>query len=154
MEEDLSPKLAAPSEKTILVVDDDDNIRSLIEMTAGMEGFKIVTAVNGLDAAKKLETLEPDLIITDIMMPGQGGYEFLRGLQASGHSRIPVFVVTGSALDTSTIGMIRQEANVVEFVNKPIRMVTFIATLHKHLKTAPAGSAASTGRGINDRPGA
>src|SRR5579859_3069869 len=133
----------------ILVVDDDENVRSLIEMHATMEGFQVITAVNGKDAIKKVEALKtPDLIITDLMMPGEGGYEFLRNLQAGGNGGIPVFVVTGSALDTSTVSMIKGEANVVEFVPKPIKMNTFVLSLHKHLKTAPP--AINRGRGLND----
>jgi CheY-like chemotaxis protein len=132
------PKLAQPSEKLVLVVDDDENVRSFIEMSATMEGFQVVTAVNGLDATAKLEKRSADLIITDLMMPGQGGYEFLRSLQAAGTGRIPIFVVTGSSLDSSTVAMIRQEANVVEFVSKPINITKFIGDLHKHLKTMRA----------------
>jgi CheY-like chemotaxis protein len=129
------PKLPAPSEKLILVVDDDEDVRSFIEMSATMDGFQVVTAVNGIDAGQKLSQREPDLIVTDLMMPGQGGYEFLRSLQGSSTGRIPIFVVTGSSLDNSTIAMIRQEANVVEFVNKPININKFLGDLHKHLGT-------------------
>lgn len=130
-------QFAAPKDKLVLVVDDDDGIRDLIEMTASGQGFQVVTAVNGLDAAKKLAERSADLIVTDLMMPGQGGYEFLRSLQAAGGASVPVFVVSASQLDSSTIQMIRQEANVVEFIPKPIRMPAFVAALHKHLKTAP-----------------
>lgn len=143
------PELAAPSEKLVLVVDDDENVRSFIEMSATMEGFQVVTAVNGLDATAKLAQRDADLIITDLMMPGQGGYEFLRSLQGSGAGRIPIFVVTGSALDTSTVAMIRQEANVVEFVSKPINIVKFIGNLHKYLKTTPSSPRASEKRGTS-----
>ena len=100
----------------------------------------MLTAVDGLDAGAKLEAHTPDLIITDLMMPGQGGYEFLRSLQGKASARIPVFIVTGSALDDSTIKMIRAEANVVEFVSKPVKMKPFVAALHKTLKTAPRQS--------------
>jgi CheY-like chemotaxis protein len=131
------PVLASPSEKLILVVDDDETVRSFLEMSAQLQGFQVVTAVDGLDAGKKLAERPPDLIITDLMMPGQGGYEFLRTLQGSGSARLPIFIVTGSALDDSTIKMIRAEANVVEFVSKPVKMAKFIAALHKTLKTAP-----------------
>ena len=139
MAQDL-PKPASPSDKVILVIDDDENVRGLIETTAALQGFKVVTAVNGLDGAKKLAARRPDLIITDIMMPGQGGYEFLRSLQGTADGRIPVFVITGSFLDPSTVALIRSEANVVEFVAKPIELTKFAASLHKHLKTAPASS--------------
>jgi len=132
-----APELAAPGEKLLLVVDDDETVRSFLEMAASLQGFRVLTAVDGLDAAAKLESQTPDLIVTDLMMPGQGGYEFLRSLQGSLAGRIPIFVVTGSALDDSTIKMIRAEANVVEFVAKPVKMAKFTAALHKTLKTQP-----------------
>ncbi|MDE2142640.1 MAG: response regulator, partial [Elusimicrobia bacterium] len=74
------PALASPGDKLVLVVDDDDGVRSLIEMTAMTQGFKVVTAINGHDATAKLALKPADLIVTDLMMPGQGGYEFLREL--------------------------------------------------------------------------
>lgn len=132
-----APALASPATKLILVIDDDESVRSFIEMSATMQGFQVVTAVNGHDAAAKLAAKPADLIVTDLMMPGQGGYEFLRTLQAADGPRIPVFVVTGSALDDSTVKLVRQEGNVVEFFAKPIRVPAFLAALHKHLKTAP-----------------
>jgi CheY-like chemotaxis protein len=135
--EEFVPKLAAPADKLVLVVDDDENVRSFIEMSAKLQGFQVVTAVNGLDATAKLAEKPADLIVTDLMMPGQGGYEFLRSLQGTSGTRVPVFVVTGSALDDSTVAMIKQEANVVEFVPKPIRVAVFVGALHKHLRTAP-----------------
>ncbi|MFI5350763.1 MAG: response regulator transcription factor, partial [Elusimicrobiota bacterium] len=135
--DEFAPRLAAPSEKLILVVDDDDSVRSFIESCAAMQGFQVVTAVNGLDAMDKLAARTPDLIVTDLMMPGQSGYEFLRSLQSAGSGRIPVFVVTGSKLDNSTIAVIRQEANVVEFIAKPVTMSKFVAALHARLRTAP-----------------
>lgn len=131
------PAMAAPGEKLLLIVDDDATVRSFLEMAAGLQGFRVLTAVDGLDAGVKLEAQAPDLIITDLMMPGQGGYEFLRSLQGAAMGRIPVFVVTGSALDDSTIKMIRAEANVVEFIAKPVKMAKFVAALHRTLKTAP-----------------
>lgn len=131
------PALASPTEKLILIVDDDETVRSFLEMAAGLQGFRVVTAVDGLDAGVKLAAQIPDLIVTDLMMPGQGGYEFLRSLQGSASGRIPIFVVTGSAFDDSTIKMIRAEANVIEFVAKPVKMAKFISALHKTLKTTP-----------------
>lgn len=131
------PALAAPGDKLILVVDDDETVRSFLELSASMQGFRVLTAVDGNDARAKLEAQTPDLIITDLMMPGLGGYEFLRSLQGSATGRIPVFVVTGSALDDSTIKLIRAEANIVEFIAKPVKMAALNAALHKTLKTAP-----------------
>lgn len=138
-----------PADKLILVVDDDPLIRDLLELTLGGAGFKVVLAVDGNDAAKKLDALEPHLIITDLMMPGQGGYEFIRTLPGAGAGSTPVLVVSASALDASTIAMIKQEANVQEFFSKPIKMNALILSIHKLLGTAPLETAS---RGLNDRP--
>lgn len=129
------PELAQPATKLILVVDDDADIRNFIGMSLTMEGFRVVTASDGINAKAKLKHRTVDLIVTDLMMPGQGGYEFLRDLQGSEAGNVPVFVVSGSALDTSTIALIRQEANVVAFIPKPVDLDNFLAILHKHLKT-------------------
>lgn len=141
---------ASPADKLILVVDDDPLIRDLLELTLTGAGFKVVLAVDGNDAAKKLDALEPHLIITDLMMPGQGGYEFIRTLPGAGAGSTPVLVVSASALDASTIAMIKQEANVHDFFSKPIKMNALILSIHRLLGTAPQEAASS--RGINERP--
>ena len=56
--------------KTILVVDDDDAIRLLIEMEFTEEGYRVLTASNAQDALKMVETEDLDLVILDIRMPG------------------------------------------------------------------------------------
>lgn len=134
--EPAKPAGAKPGDLTVLVVDDDDAVRSFVEMSVQVAGFQVITATDGQDALKKVAAKTPDLIVTDLMMPGVGGYEFLRSLQHEAGRRIPVFVVTGSQLEDSTVGLIKQEANVVEFIPKPIRVPAFVAALHKHLKTA------------------
>ena len=136
--------LASPGDKLILIVDDDTLGLSLYETTIGTEGFKVITAVNGHDARTKLQSQTPDLIITDLIMPREGGFEFLRNLQAEGLSRVPIFVVTASKINDSTVSMIKAEANVVEFMGKPVPKNNLIAALHKHLGTQP-----SSPRGAN-----
>ncbi len=129
--------LGSPADKLVLVVDDDENVRAFLEMSVKNAGFKVATAADGIDATTQLNASPPDLIVTDLMMPGVGGYEFLRSLQGGSDKRIPVFVVTGCALEDSTISLVRQEGNVVEFIPKPIGVPALVAALHKHLKTAP-----------------
>jgi two-component system response regulator (stage 0 sporulation protein F) len=63
--------------KTILVVDDDDAIRMLIEMELKDEGYQVITASNAKDALKLVETEPMDLVILDIRMPGMDGLEAL-----------------------------------------------------------------------------
>lgn len=151
MDEEQAPAaFGSPADKLIMVVDDDPLIRDLLELALTNAGFKVLMSTDGLDATRKLDTAEPHLIVTDLMMPGLGGYEFLRSLQGSAGGRVPIVVVTASQLDASTVKLIKAEANVVEFFNKPIPINKFTASIHRHLGTQPNASA-STSRGLNDR---
>ena len=62
----------------ILVVDDDDGIRDLVKKYLNENNFLITTAKNAEDAFQKINIIKFDLIILDIMMPGQTGLEFLK----------------------------------------------------------------------------
>jgi two-component system, response regulator, stage 0 sporulation protein F len=63
--------------KTILVVDDDDSIRKLIELELQDEGYQVLAASNAMDALKLVQTEPLDLVILDIRMPGMDGLEAL-----------------------------------------------------------------------------
>ena len=129
------PPPASPNSKVILVVDDDHSLRGVVKMLLTMEGFQVVTAVNGNDALVQLESNAPDLIITDLMMPGQGGYEFLRQLPGAGAGSLPVIILSGSGLDESTIAQIRHEANAADFFKKPVDQRKFVGAVHRLLNT-------------------
>lgn len=80
----------------ILVIDDDPNIRGLLRMLLGENGYRVETAIDGRDGLDQLRSA-PDLILLDITMPTMDGHEFMRRLRRSdGHSRTPVLVVSAS----------------------------------------------------------
>ncbi|HAH06923.1 MAG TPA: hypothetical protein DCM05_10420 [Elusimicrobia bacterium] len=146
--EPLEP-LADPKTKRVLIVDDDSNIRSLLEMGAQREGFVTATAEDGAEAAKAIQEFHPDIIITDLMMPQQGGFELIRGLQGTDHGAVPIIIITARRLDESTKEMLRREGSVVQVLTKPLSLNIFAITLHRLLKTQPPASERS--RGLNDR---
>ena len=76
----------------ILVVDDDDKIRSLIKQYLIEKGFLISTAENAENAKKIIEIFNFNLIILDVMMPGQSGYDLTRELKES--KNIPIILLT------------------------------------------------------------
>jgi CheY-like chemotaxis protein len=102
-----------------------------------MAGFQVVTAVDGHDAMATLDVRDPHLIVSDLMMPRQGGYDFLRNLRGAGGRPIPIFIMTGNSLDSSTIAMIMHESGAVEFFKKPIQTPVFLAAVHRVLNTTP-----------------
>ncbi|MCW5689525.1 MAG: response regulator [Pseudolabrys sp.] len=76
----------------LLVVDDDRRIRDLLSRFLAGEGFRVTTADNAADARAKLAGLSFDLIILDVMMPGETGFEFARTLR--GTSSVPILMLT------------------------------------------------------------
>jgi len=129
--------LVDPGTKLILVVDDDEDVRSFLETILEMDGYQVQTAADGKEALAKVQARAPDLVITDLMMPEAGGWEVLRGLQGGENSRLPIIVNTARQLDASTEEMIRAEANVVEFLHKPISVATLQGMLWRILHTRP-----------------
>ena len=79
----------------VLVADDEHNIRNILDFSLHAEGFLVISALNGEDAFKLAVESVPDLIILDVMMPGQGGVETCRALKADQRtSSIPVILLT------------------------------------------------------------
>lgn len=132
--------LIHPSDKLVLLVDDDESLLDLMEHVVKKEGFRTDRATDGAEALRKAKALNPDILILDMMLPGLGGYEVVRELQAAGCGDIPILIVTGRQMDPAGVDLIRQESNVKEFMEKPVRPVVIAATLHRLLGTAPQRS--------------
>ena len=81
----------------ILVVDDDEGIRTLVKKYLNENNYLVTTALNAEDAAEKIEIIEFDLIILDIMMPGKNGLEFIKENKKQLHSPIIRLTAKGEA---------------------------------------------------------
>lgn len=149
MSEEQPPEhhLAEPSEKLILLVDDDESLLDLMEHIIRREGFRTERASDGAEALRKAEALTPDLILMDLMLPGKGGYEVVRDLQATDAGRVPVVVITGRTIDRKNMEMIKNEPNVRDFMQKPLRPTMLAAALHSLLQTRPPEINRATDRG-------
>jgi len=125
--------MAPETGKLILVVDDDEGIREFMTFLLTRRGHRVETAVDGEEAARRMETLRPDLIVLDLMLPRYGGFELLRHLQKGERARVPIIIVTGRYTDRSTADLIRQESNVVELIEKPVTNKRFVQAVEKVL---------------------
>ena len=83
----------------ILVVDDDNRIRELVKEYLEENNFLITTAKNSLDAKKKLEILKFDLIVLDIMMPGQSGLSLTKEIKKDNSTPIILLTAKGETVD-------------------------------------------------------
>ena len=137
----------APQDNLILLVDDDESLLDLMEHVVKKEGFRTERAVDGPEALRKAQALNPSLLVLDMMLPGLGGFEVMRQLQAAGFGDIPIVVVTGRQMDPNGVKLIRQESNVKEFLEKPVRPAVLINALHRILNTQPSGAPGGEAKG-------
>lgn len=80
----------------ILLVEDDERLKQLYQSVLERAGFLIFAVANGIEALKRLESTQVDMIITDIMMPAMDGYELLEALRSS-RIETPVLIITAKA---------------------------------------------------------
>src|SRR6476620_2531872 len=92
--------LSAPDEETmtrILLVDDSPINLKLVSVALAPAGYEIVTAQNGREALQRVEGIEPDMVILDVMMPELNGYEVCRRLrQRANLGQLPIMMLTAN----------------------------------------------------------
>ena len=85
---------------TVLVVEDDADLRRLYRTTLTLAGFDVVEAADGLDALRRMEACEPDLVVLDIGLPTLSGLAVQQEIAAHAYTRhVPVVVVTGTTMN-------------------------------------------------------
>lgn len=83
-------------QKTILAIDDENDVLLIVKTALASEGFSVTTATNGFDALAVLEEKKPDLILLDLMMPEMSGFEVIDKLKEKPDTAdIPIVVLTG-----------------------------------------------------------
>ncbi len=132
--------MTSPS-KTILVVDDDKAITTLVSGILSAQGFSIVTANNGLTAIMEVKRCRPDLLIIDVVMPEINGYDVCRDLKFNGdYKDLPVIILTSR--DRELDPAIGQKMK-IDYVQKPIKPELLIEHVKAMIGTG-AGSSAET----------
>ena len=114
----------------ILVVDDDKEIVSAIEIYLKKEGYNIIKAYNGNEALEKVKENEIHLIILDIMMPEKDGLETLEELRKD--KSIPVILLSAKSEDYDKIGGLNQGAD--DYITKPFNPLELIARVNSQIR--------------------
>jgi CheY-like chemotaxis protein len=126
-----SPLTAAPvadGRATVLVVDDDPSVHSLLAKTLEKEGYRVLSAGNGVDALTLARTHRPQAITLDVLMPHMDGWGTLKELKADAELRdIPVIMVT--VLNERGMAI---PLGAAEFVTKPVDRQRLAAILREH----------------------
>jgi CheY-like chemotaxis protein len=115
--------------KTILVIEDDDVARELMRMTLEKRGYKVAVAENGVEGYDAAVFIKPDLIITDICMPGADGIHVVRRVRDTEVLETTPILVTTAFGDGNATFSLQQGATAYE--PKPLDPESFLATVDR-----------------------
>ena len=117
----------------VLVVDDEPNIRELVQVALKFHGCSVTAAGTGKDALRQAESSRPDLIVLDVMLPDMDGFEVCRRLRAAGNE-VPVIFLT--ARDTSSDTVTGLALGGDDYVTKPFSVEALVARVRAVLRRA------------------
>ena len=123
---------AVSRENTILVIEDDPSVRTLLDKALRAKGYAVVTCDDGLEGLTMLERTRPDLIIVDIMMPRLDGMTFVRAIKGHEATKpIPVVFLTSNNDPRTMIQGINLGAK--HYITKPFQLDELLGKVAKAL---------------------
>ncbi len=124
----------------VLIVDDDAELRAMLEEYLTREQFDVVAAGDGATALRLLERQRPDIVLLDVTMPGPSGFEVLQRLRKD--SSLPVLMLT--ARDDQVDRILGLELGADDYLTKPFNARELLARIHAILRRTHAGAAPGT----------
>lgn len=127
----------------ILLVEDDPNIRMAAEFALSDAGYSIVACDNGLDGYANALSIDPDLILLDLMLPGMSGHDFLKEFRAQ-NTLVPIIVLTAYTSEQEKVFCLDLGAD--DFIDKPFSVNELLARIRANLRrsTLPIQSRAGS----------
>jgi two-component system phosphate regulon response regulator OmpR len=119
----------------ILVVDDDARLRALLSRYLAGEGFRVTTAETATDARAKLRAIHPDMMVLDVMMPGESGLTLTESLRREQGSDVPVLLLTARGAPEDRIAGF--EAGADDYLGKPFEPRELVLRIRALLRRAP-----------------
>jgi two-component system, OmpR family, response regulator len=139
----------APGRRHAVVIEDDDDIRHLLETVLGQAGFEVTARTNGYDGIEAVRAVNPIVVTLDVNMPGIDGFETAKRIRAFSQAYIVMLTALGEEIDTLQ-GL---ESGADDYITKPFRPRELRARIEAMLRRPramtpdeAAGSAAPTGR--------
>jgi two-component system, OmpR family, alkaline phosphatase synthesis response regulator PhoP len=121
------------AKRTVLVIDDEEDLIELVRYNLEMEGFGVLSAVDGESGFSQAVAKKPDVILVDLMLPGVDGLEVCRMLRAdSGASGIPIIILTAKASEADRV--VGLELGADDYITKPFSPRELIARIKALLR--------------------
>ncbi len=102
---------------SLLLIEDDDAIRTALELSLTRQGHRVATAASGEDGLKLLREQRPDLIVLDVMLPGIDGFEVCRRIRRT--DQLPIILLTARSDDIDVV--VGLESGADDYVVKPVQ---------------------------------
>lgn len=129
--------------KTILVVEDEKDILQLVKLYLEKEGFRVVTAMTGLEGLKQVAQEQPHLVVLDLMLPEMNGLDVCKRIRAKTETAmLPIIMLTAKAEESDTV--IGLELGADDYVTKPFSPKALTARVKALLRRMERTSTANT----------
>src|SRR6185437_10118696 len=125
-----------PDDTHILVVEDDARLRERLARYLATEGFRVTASHDAADARAKLRSLSYDLMLLDVMMPGETGLDLMQSLRRGDHADLPVLLLTARGAPEDRIAGF--EAGADDYLPKPFEPRELVLRIRALLRRAPA----------------
>ncbi|MEA2769578.1 MAG: two-component system, OmpR family, phosphate regulon response regulator OmpR [Acetobacteraceae bacterium] len=119
----------------ILVVEDDPRLRERLARYLTGEGFRVTAAADAADARAKLRVIDPDLMVLDVMMPGEDGLELTQSLRQVQNHAVPILLLTARSAPEDRIAGF--EAGADDYLGKPFEPRELVLRIRALLRRAP-----------------
>jgi len=120
----------------IMIVDDETDLREMLNLMLHKEGFETATAENGDDFLNKIDDFQPDIVTLDVMMPGLTTREILEKLKEK-KTKPKIILLTVVRYSEEEKQKLYQKG-IVDYVTKPFELDNLISTIHKYVLLSPA----------------
>ena len=117
-------------DRTILVIEDEQNINDILTFSLGKEGYKTLSALDGITGLEMALTENPDLILLDVMLPGLDGWEVCKKVRE--HSQVPIIMLT--AREDEVDKVLGLELGADDYITKPYSMRELAARVKANLR--------------------
>jgi two-component system phosphate regulon response regulator OmpR len=119
----------------ILVVEDDPRLRDRLARYLSSEGFRVTMAGDAAEARTKLRAIDPDLMVLDVMMPGESGLDLTQSLRQDGRHDLPILLLTARGAPEDRIAGF--EAGADDYLGKPFEPRELVLRIRALLRRAP-----------------
>ncbi len=133
--------MAAQTAHTVLVVEDESSYVDALMVGLAREGFRVVVATDGAEALARFDSVQPDVVLLDVMLPKVSGLDVCRQLRK--RSQVPIIMVTAKGAEIDTV--VGLEVGADDYVTKPYRMRELVARMHAVMRRRGAAGSAMDG---------